>query len=75
MERVLQHQVFVGLPHLFNLGKKKHPANCLNEKGGCKFNHVCDAYVGDKGPGGRCGSDKHARHNCDNPAKQPTEQK
>ena len=59
----------------FNLGKKKHPANCLNEKGGCKFNHVCDAYVGDKGPGGRCGSDKHARHNCDNPAKQPTEQK
>jgi hypothetical protein len=59
----------------FNLGKKKHPANCLNEKGGCKFNHVCDAYVGDKGPGGRCGSDKHARHNCDNPAKQSAEQK
>ena len=40
----------------FNLGKKKHPANCLNEKGGCKFKHVCDAYVGDKGTGGRCGS-------------------
>ena len=59
----------------FNLGKKKHPANCLNEKGGCKFNHVCDAYVGDKGPGGRCGSDKHHRLNCDNPAKQPSEQK
>ena len=31
----------------FNLGKKQHPANCLNEKGGCKFNHACDAYVSD----------------------------
>ena len=59
----------------FNLGKKQHPATCLNEKGGCKFNHVCDAFVGDKGPGGRCGSDKHGRQNCDNPAKQSTEQK
>ena len=58
----------------FNLGKKQHPANCLNEKGGCKYNHVCDAYVGDKGPKGRCGSDKHGRSNCDNPAKQSAEQ-
>ena len=58
----------------FNLGKKQHPANCLNEKGGCKFNHACDAYVSDKGPGGRCGSVKHGRHNCDNPAKVSKEQ-
>ena len=59
----------------FNLGKKQHPSNCLNEKGGCKFNHICDAFVSDKGPKGRCGSDKHGRHNCDNPAKVSTEQK
>ena len=59
----------------FNLGKKPHPANCLNEKGGCKYNHICDAYVSDKGPGGRCGSDKHARINCDNPARVSKEQK
>ena len=58
----------------FNLGKKQHPANCLNEKGGCKFNHACDAYVSDKGPQGRCGSVKHGRHNCDNPAKVSKEQ-
>ena len=58
----------------FNLGKKQHPANCLNEKGGCKFNHACDAYVSDKGPGGRCGSVKHGRHNCDNPARVSKEQ-
>ena len=58
----------------FNLGKKQHPANCLNERGGCKFNHACDAYVSDQGKGGRCGSVKHGRHNCDNPAKVSKEQ-
>ena len=58
----------------FNLGKKQHPTNCLNEKGGCKFNHACDQYVSDQGPKGRCGSVKHGRHNCDNPAKVSKEQ-
>ena len=53
---------------------KQHPASCLNEKGGCKFNHACDAYVSDQGPKGRCGSVKHGRHNCDNPAKVSKEQ-
>ena len=58
----------------FNLGNKQHPASCLNEKGGCKFNHACDAYVSDQGPKGRCGSVKHGRHNCDNPARVSKEQ-
>ena len=52
----------------FNLGNKKHPAKCLNERGGCKFNHVCDHWVDDKGPGGTCGGD-HPRIRCDNPHK------
>ena len=53
----------------FNLGRKEHPASCLNERGGCRFAHVCDHWVSDKGPKGICRSDKHSRANCDNPAK------
>ena len=52
----------------FNLGNKKHPASALNERGGCKYNHVCDHWVDDKGPGGTCGGD-HPRVKCSNPHK------
>ena len=53
----------------FNLGRTKHPANCLNERGVCRFAHVCDHYVSDKGKGGICRSPKHTRLTCDNPNK------
>ena len=52
----------------FNIGAKKHPAASLNERGGCKFNHVCDHWVDDKGPSGTCGGD-HPRIKCTNPHK------
>ena len=52
----------------FNIGAKKHPAASLNERGGCKFNHVCDHWVDDKGPSGTCGGD-HPRIRCTNPHK------
>ena len=52
----------------YNLGNKKHPANCLNERGGCKFLHACDHWVDNKGPGGTCGGD-HPRVKCTNPNK------
>jgi len=53
----------------FNLGRRDHPAGALNEKGGCRFRHVCDHWVTDKGPKGVCGSPKHHRGACDNPNK------
>ena len=53
----------------FNMGRHDHPAACLDSKGACRFRHVCDKWVSDKGPGGICGSDKHKRGDCDNPNK------
>ena len=56
----------------FNAGKT-HPADGLHPDGTCKRNHVCDKYVSDKGPGGRCmgtaGTAGHIRDTCDNPRK------
>ena len=51
----------------FNLGRKSHPSNALFANGCCKFNHICDHFVSDKGPNGICGSTKHGRSKCDNP--------
>lgn len=53
---------------------KDHTVKSLREDGSCKFAHVCDHYVTDKGPGGRCGSKKHTRDKCDNPAKGPKQE-
>ena len=52
----------------FNLGRKDHPSSALNEAGACRYNHVCDHFVTDKGPRGQCGG-KHPRGKCDNPNK------
>ena len=52
----------------YNLGVR-HPANALTANGTCKYRHVCDHWVSDKGPGGICGSKAHTRANCDNPNK------
>ena len=43
----------------FNSGK---PCSRLLPDGTCKFNHVCNQFVTDKGPGGRC-LGNHARCN------------
>ena len=41
----------------------------LTAEGKCKYDHVCDQWVTDKGPKGRCLSAKHKRGECDNPNK------
>ena len=48
---------------------KDHPSKSLLADGTCKYAHVCDQYVTDQGPGGRCRSAKHTRDKCDNPNK------
>ena len=54
----------------FNLGKE-HSARFLKKDGTCKHKHVCDHWVSNKGPGGRClgteGTPGHSRADCDNP--------
>ena len=54
----------------FNFNRD-HPATALQPDGTCKARHVCDAWVDNKGKGGRClgsaGTAGHGRHNCDNP--------
>jgi hypothetical protein len=56
--------------HAFNLGPPsgKHGKSHLLADGTCKFAHKCDAFVSNKGPGGRCHGD-HPRHKCTNPAR------
>jgi hypothetical protein len=51
-----------------NLGQQH---NRLNKDGSCPFNHICDQFVSDKGPGGQCRG-SHSRSSCDNPAKTPS---
>ena len=57
----------------FNLGKRHHPASALNDKGGCRFNHICDAWVVKDGKRQMCGSSKHHRLACDNPNREAKE--
>ena len=55
--------------HAFNLGPSgKHGKSHLLADGTCKFAHKCDAFVSNKGPGGRCHGD-HPRQKCTNPAR------
>ena len=46
----------------WNLGNG-HLAKHVDTNGKCKFNHVCDAWVTDKGPRGSCGG-THKRGAC-----------
>ena len=50
-----------------------HNAFQLKADGSCRFGHVCDHWVSDKGPGGKClgsaGTKGHARDACDNPGR------
>ena len=57
----------------FNLNSAHKPGIHLHPDGTCKFNHVCDHWVSNKGKNGRClgteGTPGHSRTNCDNPNK------
>ena len=46
-----------------------HTRDVLKSDGTCKFKHVCNHWVSDAGPYGRCGSAKHGRAACDHPRK------
>jgi hypothetical protein len=52
----------------FNNGKK-HDAKHLTSAGKCIFRHVCNHWVSDKGPGGRCESGDHNWPKCDHAQK------
>ena len=52
----------------FNSGKR-HEARHLTSAGKCIFRHVCNHWVTDKGPGGRCESADHNWPKCDHPNK------
>ena len=52
----------------FNAGKEHDPKH-LGSSGKCVFRHVCNHWVSNKGPGGRCESPDHPRTKCDNPNK------
>ena len=52
----------------FNRENSKHASSCLSADGTCLHRHVCDQWVSNKGPGGRC-EGKHQRFKCDNPEK------
>lgn len=64
-------------PHFNREDSKKpgtsvsHPADSLKPDGTCKFNHVCNKWVSNKGKNGRClceaGTPGHPRFKCDNP--------
>jgi len=56
----------------FNLNVA-HNASVLRSDGTCMHDHICDKFVSNKGPGGRCGGN-HARVKCDNPARCEEEQ-
>ena len=54
----------------FNVGRE-HQARELFADGTCKFDHVCDHWVNNKGKAGQCrnsaGTPGHSRATCDNP--------
>ena len=52
----------------YNREKAKHTQSNLSQDGTCVHRHVCDQWVSNKGPGGRC-EGSHPRYKCDNPNK------
>ena len=47
----------------FNQKHQKHRESTLTADGRCKHRHVCDAFVSNKGPGGKC-EGNHPRYQC-----------
>lgn len=52
----------------YNNGKE-HMSRHLTAAGKCVFRHVCNHWVSNKGPNGRCESTSHSWRSCDNPEK------
>ena len=46
---------------------RAHFSRELHDDGTCKFAHVCDKWVSNKGKNGRCLCATHARFACNNP--------
>ena len=53
----------------FNQGRSHDDPKLLTADGTCRFRHVCNHWVDNKGPGGRCDRSDHGRHSCNNPNK------
>lgn len=57
----------------FNRNKAHDNPKHLDSRGKCIFRHLCNHWVDDKGPSGRClntaGTPGHGWYNCDNPRK------
>ena len=51
-------------PH-FNKGENHPPASLFPDTGTCRMNHICDKFVDNKGPYGRC-MGSHSRLKCTN---------
>eukprot|EP00316_Scyphosphaera_apsteinii_P021160 CAMPEP_0119333572 /NCGR_PEP_ID=MMETSP1333-20130426/85441_1 /TAXON_ID=418940 /ORGANISM="Scyphosphaera apsteinii, Strain RCC1455" /LENGTH=369 /DNA_ID=CAMNT_0007343669 /DNA_START=100 /DNA_END=1209 /DNA_ORIENTATION=- len=51
-----------------------HNPSLLKQDGTCMCDHICNKWVSNKGPGGKCGG-AHRRVDCDNPFKVEEEQK
>ena len=58
-----------GLCQAFNRNKAHDNPKHLLPDGTCRFRHLCNHWVNDKGPSGKCLREGHGWHNCTNPAK------
>lgn len=53
----------------YNRNKAHDDPKKLDKNGKCIFRHLCNHWVTDKGPSGRCMAATHGWHNCTNPNK------
>ena len=53
----------------FNRNKAHDDPKHLMKDGTCRFRHLCNHWVTDKGPSGKCLDPGHGWHNCNNPNK------
>ena len=53
----------------YNRNKAHDNPKHMTSDGTCRFRHLCNHWVTDKGPSGKCMSAEHGWHNCSNPAK------
>ena len=53
----------------YNRNKAHDNPKYLTKDGACIFRHLCNRWVSDKGPSGKCLAADHGWHNCTNPNK------
>ena len=51
----------------WNRNKAHDDPKHLTSDGTCRFRHLCNHWVDNKGPSGRCENPQHGWHNCTNP--------